>query len=61
MKTKLSKLDKFCSECEDSFYNEGRRAIIVFEDLQTKEKILKKYKISRWKVLHMFISNDYEE
>lgn len=61
MKVQLYQLDKFCSDHEESFYNEGNRAIIVFNDLQIKERVLKKYKISRLKVAQMFFSNDYEE
>lgn len=61
MRQKLYGLDKFCAENEESFYNEGNRAIIVFNDLTTKEQVLARYEISRLKVIKMFFSNNYEQ
>lgn len=54
-------MDKFCSDHEESFYNEGNRAVIVFKDLQMKEKVLARYQISRLKIIQMFFNNNYEE
>jgi len=61
MVKRLNKLDKFCSEHEDSFYNEGNRAIIVFNDRNTRDKIHDKFKIGKWIQLKMFFSNAFEE
>lgn len=35
--------------------------MIVFKDLQMKEKVLARYQISRLKVIQMFFNNNYEE
>jgi hypothetical protein len=33
MRQKLFELDRFCSDNEESFYNEGNRAVVVFNEL----------------------------
>ena len=45
---------------EDSFYNDGNRAIIVFNDIATREKVYELYAINKWIQLKMFFSNAYE-
>ena len=56
---KLNGIDKFCSHHEESFYNKGNRAIIVFNDLATREKVYRRYRIGNWTKARMFFSNDF--